>query len=269
MVNFAFVWGPGRCFDSDTGAASLYEVGIVVEENVKDEVVQEVHHYLLHVHFLPLGRVQYARDTPQVVLNHMLELNDTFLGEGNGKSLSFDTMDISILSVRYVECPGLLPRAQLDEYIDDWRGNVPDTFEPYYYEEQERDTFPVIRLLCPWHVVGLHFYHTAKILLASHFPQPSPPHTTPDTNINTNNTLTYHHHLLLKTTILPHVYALCAISFSNDHFGCRINASHCVAMGAQFLTGRGDQWRVIEYFRMLGTENAWPSRACLDMVGAV
>lgn len=103
MVNFAFVWGPGRCFDSDTGAASLYEVGIVVEENVKDEVVQEVHHYLLHVHFLPLGRVQYARDTPQVVLNHMLELNDTFLGEGNGKSLSFDTMDISILSVRYVE----------------------------------------------------------------------------------------------------------------------------------------------------------------------
>ncbi|GAA89306.1 hypothetical protein AKAW_07420 [Aspergillus luchuensis IFO 4308] len=129
------------------------------------------------------------------------------------------------------ECPGLLPRAQLDEYIDDWRGNVPDTFEPYYYEEQERDTFPVIRLLCPWHVVGLHFYHTAKILLASHFPQPSPPHTTPDTNINTNNTLTYHHHHLLKTTILPHVYALCAISFSNDHFGCRINASHCVAMG--------------------------------------
>lgn len=37
--------------------------------------------------------------------------------------------------------------------------------------------------------------------------------------------------------------------------------------GAQFLTGRGDQWRVVEYFRMLGTENAWPSRACLEMVG--
>ncbi|PYH35479.1 Zn(II)2Cys6 transcription factor [Aspergillus neoniger CBS 115656] len=128
------------------------------------------------------------------------------------------------------ECPGLLPRAQLGELIDDWRSNVPDTFEPYYYEEQERDSFPVIRLLCPWHVVGLQFYHTAKILLASHFPQPpSSPHTTPDTNINTNNTLTYHHHL--KTTILPHVHALCAISFSNDHFGCRINASHCVAMG--------------------------------------
>ncbi|RAK91243.1 hypothetical protein BO79DRAFT_280542 [Aspergillus costaricaensis CBS 115574] len=128
------------------------------------------------------------------------------------------------------ECPGLLPRAQLGELIDDWRSNVPDTFEPYYYGEQERDSFPVIRLLCPWHVVGLQFYHTAKILLASHFPQPpSSPHTTPDTNINTNNTLTYHHHL--KTTILPHVHALCAISFSNYHFGCRINASHCVAMG--------------------------------------
>ncbi|GKZ75404.1 hypothetical protein AnigIFM56816_000056 [Aspergillus niger] len=120
------------------------------------------------------------------------------------------------------ECPGLLPRAQLDELIDAWRINVPDTFEPYYYEEQERDSFPVIRLLCPWHIVGLQFYHTAKILLASHFP---PPHT----NINTTNTLTYLHHL--KSTILPHVHALCAISFSNDHFGCRINASHCVAMG--------------------------------------
>ena len=103
MVNFAFVWGPGRCFDSDTGAASLYEVGVMVEESDKDQVVHEVHHYLLHVHFLPVGRVQYAKDTLQVVLNHRLELNDTFLGEGDGKSLSFDTMGTSILSIRYVE----------------------------------------------------------------------------------------------------------------------------------------------------------------------
>lgn len=34
-----------------------------------------------------------------------------------------------------------------------------------------------------------------------------------------------------QTKVLMHVRMLCAISFSNDHFGCRINASHLIALG--------------------------------------
>lgn len=103
MMNLACVWGPGWCLDGDTGAASLYKLGVVVEEGDKDEVVHQVHHYLLHVHFFSVCRVQYVEDTLQMVLNHRLELYNTFLGEGDGKSLSFDAVNVSILSVGYVE----------------------------------------------------------------------------------------------------------------------------------------------------------------------
>jgi hypothetical protein len=84
-----------------------------------------------------------------------------------------------------------------------------------------------------------------------------------------------------------HVRMLCAISFSNDHFGCRINASHLIALGrattffclllgylaniftgARFFTGREEQWRILKYFEMLQNERAWPSRACQEMLRA-
>lgn len=46
---------------------------------------------------------------------------------------------------------GVLPYDELARRIDAWKENVPKTFEPYFYEEMDRELFPVVRLLCPWH----------------------------------------------------------------------------------------------------------------------
>lgn len=46
---------------------------------------------------------------------------------------------------------GILPYEQLNMLIDDWKTHIPSTFEPYFYEDPENTSFPIIRLLCPWH----------------------------------------------------------------------------------------------------------------------
>ncbi|KAL4891215.1 hypothetical protein BDV59DRAFT_70624 [Aspergillus ambiguus] len=134
---------------------------------------------------------------------------------------------------------GVLSFGELSNLIDEWKRTVPSTFSPYFYEQKPRETFPTIRLICPWHVVGLQFYHTAKIMLAAH--------CAPEGTYN--NAVEFNRYL--ERNILPHVWHLCGISFSNEHFGCRINSSHCVAMGARFLNGRHDQWLVQEHFNTL------------------
>lgn len=49
------------------------------------------------------------------------------------------------------DIPGLLPRYLLERYVDEWKQDLPDTFDPYYFHEQDTEPFPVIRLLAPWH----------------------------------------------------------------------------------------------------------------------
>lgn len=52
---------------------------------------------------------------------------------------------------------GVLPYNRLTALIDEWKASVPSTFEPYFYEERDRESFPIVRLLCPWH--GEFFLH--------------------------------------------------------------------------------------------------------------
>jgi hypothetical protein len=47
--------------------------------------------------------------------------------------------------------PDVLPYEELVRRVDYWKDNLPNSFEPYYCENVERDPFPVLRLLCPWH----------------------------------------------------------------------------------------------------------------------
>ncbi|KAJ5610017.1 hypothetical protein N7510_006736 [Penicillium lagena] len=149
---------------------------------------------------------------------------------------------------------GIQSYEQLYMLIDDWKAHIPSTFEPYFYEDRENTAFPIIRLLCPWHVVGLQFYHTSKILLATHYPLQGA----------FNDALSFNK--FIKIAILPHVRNLCALSFSNEHYGCRINSSHCLATGSRFFTGREEQDRILDYFDMLQHKQAWPSRACKEML---
>ncbi|KAK5205016.1 hypothetical protein LTR96_006324 [Exophiala xenobiotica] len=150
--------------------------------------------------------------------------------------------------------PGLFTHEKLARLVDEWQVGKPTTFKPYFYDWPDREAFPTVKLLCPWHIVGLQFYHAAKILLAIAGPGSSQLHDLVG------------YSKLVEGEILLHSRMLCAISFSNDHFGCRINASHLVAMGAQFFTGRQEQWRAVDYFNVLQTTMAWPSEVCQDML---
>lgn len=51
---------------------------------------------------------------------------------------------------------GVLPGNLLESFIDEWKRNLPRTFEPYDAQEPDSESFPVIRLLCPWHSMSSH-----------------------------------------------------------------------------------------------------------------
>jgi hypothetical protein len=45
-----------------------------------------------------------------------------------------------------------------------------------------------------------------------------------------------------------------------------VAADDLVLLGAQFFNGKNEQREVLDYFRLLQEENAWPSRACREML---
>ncbi|KAH8689047.1 hypothetical protein BGW36DRAFT_308944 [Talaromyces proteolyticus] len=58
---------------------------------------------------------------------------------------------------------------QLDNEVEDWRMSRPNTFDPIRFVPRSREKerrIPEIWMLSPVHVVGLQYYHIAKILLA-------------------------------------------------------------------------------------------------------
>ncbi|KAJ5261391.1 hypothetical protein N7478_011986 [Penicillium angulare] len=65
---------------------------------------------------------------------------------------------------------GVPPREELEALIDSWKESIPDGFKSYILQQSNNDSFPVIKLLSPWHVVGLQFYHACKILLVTNSP---------------------------------------------------------------------------------------------------
>ncbi|KAF7118415.1 hypothetical protein CNMCM5793_007932 [Aspergillus hiratsukae] len=57
----------------------------------------------------------------------------------------------------------------LGKEVDDWNSSKPRTFQPVHFVPQGKDPgrrFPSIWTLLPVHVVGLQYYHIAKIILA-------------------------------------------------------------------------------------------------------
>ncbi|KAF4247765.1 hypothetical protein CNMCM8980_006988 [Aspergillus fumigatiaffinis] len=57
----------------------------------------------------------------------------------------------------------------LEDEIDDWNASKPQTFQPVHFVSRGKDAgsrFPTIWTLLPVHVVGLQYYHIAKIILA-------------------------------------------------------------------------------------------------------
>lgn len=65
---------------------------------------------------------------------------------------------------------GVMSYLQLNTLIDGWRANLPSTFEPYFYTDEPRDAFPIIRLLCPWNgrspaIHGLEFLDLTELIV--------------------------------------------------------------------------------------------------------
>ncbi|KAH1560820.1 hypothetical protein KXX62_002186 [Aspergillus fumigatus] len=57
----------------------------------------------------------------------------------------------------------------LEKEVDDWSASKPQTFQPVHFAPRGKDPgrrFPTIWTLLPVHVVGLQYYHIAKIILA-------------------------------------------------------------------------------------------------------
>lgn len=152
------------------------------------------------------------------------------------------------------EIPGVPTRKKLEALVDNWKESIPDGFKPYILQYSNTHSFPVIKLLSPWHVVGLQFYHASKILLVTSNPvQPA-----------FSGIISFNKYI--SANVLSHARSICAIAFSNKEFGTRINGSHLVTLAGQYFTGHEERSRVLQYMNMLQDVHAWPSKACLDML---
>ena len=49
------------------------------------------------------------------------------------------------------ETMGVLPAYEIKRLVDEWHAGLPATFSPYYTKKANSESFPVIRLLSPWH----------------------------------------------------------------------------------------------------------------------
>ncbi|KAJ6031601.1 hypothetical protein N7540_002333 [Penicillium herquei] len=117
--------------------------------------------------------------------------------------------------------PRLTRREELEFLVDSWKDSIPDAFRPYILQHPSTDSFPVITLLCPWHVVGLQFYHACKILLATSNMKQSA----------FSDIISFNRYI--SSNVLIYARSICGIAFSNRDFGTRMNGSHLVTLAGQ------------------------------------
>ncbi|KAH8804367.1 hypothetical protein F5884DRAFT_795864 [Xylogone sp. PMI_703] len=137
---------------------------------------------------------------------------------------------------------------ELHHEIDLWRQSLPETFKPLYTVNDGK-AFPRISYLCTWHVIGMQFYHMAKVLLALYNP-------------NRASGMDFLELArMVEEDIREHTVQLCGMikSLGSRHPGALVNGVQPLILCGRSLKNREEQLELVRMLRQIERDTAWPT----------
>ncbi|KAE8358131.1 hypothetical protein BDV27DRAFT_138185 [Aspergillus caelatus] len=139
---------------------------------------------------------------------------------------------------------------RLQGVINEWKSNLPASFNPWYTDFRENDIFPDVRYLAPWHCVAWQFFYAAQVMIAVYLPA-----------IREQSNVFQLTRTLEENVATPSRW-LCGVTLSSNDYGVKINGSHLIAWCGQFLTARTEQNMVLHILLSLWEDTKWPNQTC-------
>ncbi|PMD48157.1 hypothetical protein L207DRAFT_505204 [Hyaloscypha variabilis F] len=135
---------------------------------------------------------------------------------------------------------------ELQREIDLWKQNLPETFQPLYVV-QDSKPFPEISYVCTWHVIGMQFYHLAKVLLALYSPH----------HANGLNFLRLARSI--EDEVRSHTIGLCGMTkgLGSKHPGALVNGVQPLIICGRTLKDSNEQLELLSLLRQIEQTTAW------------
>ncbi len=132
--------------------------------------------------------------------------------------------------------------------LDLWKERLPSSYRPWCVREENKQPFPEIRYFESWHVMAWQFYYTARVMLAVFFSE------------ETQTQNVYHIRAHIEAQVVSPTRLLCGLCMSSTNIGTNLNGSHLMAWCGQFLSGRAEQIRLLEFLNDFGEKTKWPNQ---------
>ncbi|GIJ91913.1 hypothetical protein Asppvi_010888 [Aspergillus pseudoviridinutans] len=145
----------------------------------------------------------------------------------------------------------------LEKEVDDWNESKPQTFQPVHFIPRGKDygqQFPSIWTLLPVHVVGLQYYHIAKIILAlSGCPSPFLPYQSLQRSRD------------VEKLVRGHLLNVLGLAASNPRAeNTLFTARHSLVAWGWILRHKLDQEAAEELLRYMESKTGWNTSHLID-----
>lgn len=138
---------------------------------------------------------------------------------------------------------------ELCKVVDEWESGRPTSFDPIYFCTQDPLNgryFPEVCYATDEHVAAAHFFHLAKLLLATH--DPNLPRIGPRMKSAT---------AAMQKTALSHVRTLIGIAACNSFIPARFTAIFAIIICDSWFTDRQEQEALMEFVRDTSRCSGW------------
>lgn len=141
---------------------------------------------------------------------------------------------------------------ELQRDVNAWKERIPDTFRPISVIHDD-EPFPIISYLCTWHIIGMQFYHIAKVLLALY------------NRKQQSGISLLHFARSIEAEIADQTYQLCGmiraltLGPKSKHPGVLVNATEPLIICGRSLKRREEQMALIKMLRQIERDTTWPT----------
>ena len=138
--------------------------------------------------------------------------------------------------------------SRLQTSLEMWKERLPSSYRPWCVRDINTQSFPEIKYFESWHVMAWQFYYTAKVMLAVYFSGEAQTHNV------------FHIRAHIESSVVSPTRVLCGLCMSSTNVGTNLNGSHLMAWCGQFLSGREEQTRLLEFLTDFGEKTKWPNQ---------
>lgn len=145
---------------------------------------------------------------------------------------------------------------RLGDKTEAWMRQKPSTFEPIKFVPRDKNSqhrFPIIWMLHPFHVLGIQYYHIAKILLAISASQSDP-----------NKRYFFRWGKDVERRVRAHILTVVGLAQSNPRAeNTLFTARHTLTVWGNILTKRPDQEAVKDFLQDMEKKTGWTNSKLL------